>query len=54
VRLPHGAYAALFGCALPEFVFAFLVAAWLIRSLVSALGRSGGGPGHQVPAASSR
>ena len=51
VRLPYGAYAALFGCALPEFVLAFLVAAWLIRSLAGALGGSGGGPGHHVPAA---
>ncbi len=49
VRLPYGAYAALFGCALPVFVLAFVVAAWLMRSLVSAFGGSGGGPGRQVP-----
>jgi len=52
VRLPHGAYLAIFGCVLPGLVLAFLAAAWLIRSLAGALGGSGGGPGTRVPAAS--
>jgi len=48
VRLPHGAYVAIFACALPQFVFSFLVAAWLIRAFAGALGGSGRGPGHRV------
>jgi putative effector of murein hydrolase LrgA (UPF0299 family) len=48
-HLPHGAYVALFGGALPGFFFVFLAAAWLMRSLAGALGGSGGGPGHHVP-----
>jgi hypothetical protein len=50
MRLPHGTYAALFGCALPSFFAAFLASAWLMRVLAGALGGSGGGPGHRVPA----
>jgi hypothetical protein len=49
VGLPYGAYAALFGCALPAFFAAFLAAAWLLRVLAGALGGSGGGGGHRVP-----
>ena len=50
MRLPHGTYVALFGCALPSFFAAFMASAWLMRVLVGALGGSGGGPGHRVPA----
>jgi hypothetical protein len=51
LALPHGAYLALFGCALPSFFAGFLVAAWLMRALAGALGGSGGGGGgHRVPA----
>jgi hypothetical protein len=50
VGLPHGTYAALFGCVLPSFFAAFLAAAWLLRVLAVALGGSGGGTGHRVPA----
>ena len=49
VRLPYGAYAALFGCVLPCFFAAFLAVVWLMRLLVGLLGGSGGG-GHRVPA----
>ena len=49
VGLPHGAYAALFGCALPGFFTAFLGAAWLLRVLARQLGGNGGGGGHRVP-----
>ena len=52
LRLPYGAYAALFGCALPAFFVAFLAAAWLMGLLAGAAGGSGGGPGHHVPASS--
>jgi hypothetical protein len=52
IRLPHGMFAALFGCTLPSFFAAFLAAAWLMRVLAGALGGSGGGPGHRVPAPS--
>jgi hypothetical protein len=48
--LPHGAYLALFGCVLPTFFAGFLAAAWLMRVLAGALGGSGGGGGHRVPA----
>ena len=51
--LPHGTYAALFGCVLPSFFAAFLAAAWLLRVLAVALGGSGGG-GHRVPAPARR
>jgi hypothetical protein len=50
VRLPHGAYAALFGCALPCFFGVFLAAGWTMRLLAGAFGGSGGGGGHRVPA----
>ena len=51
VQLPYGAYAALFGWALPSLFGAFLSAAWLMRLLAGALGGSGGGGGgHRVPA----
>jgi hypothetical protein len=50
VLLPYGAYAALFGCALPSFFGAFLSAAWLMRLLAGGFGGSGGGGGHRVPA----
>jgi hypothetical protein len=50
-RLPYGAYAALFGCALPCFFGAFLGAAWLLRVLAGAVGGSNGGGGIRVPAA---
>lgn len=50
VRLPHGAYAALFGCALPCFFGVFLSAGWMMRLLADAFGGSGGGGGHRVPA----
>jgi hypothetical protein len=51
LALPHGAYLALFGCALPSFFVGFLAAAWLMRVLAGALGGSGGGGGgHRVPA----
>jgi energy-coupling factor transporter transmembrane protein EcfT len=50
VRLPHGTYAALFGCALPCFFAAFLVGGWTMRLLVGRFGGSGGGGGHRVPA----
>jgi hypothetical protein len=48
--LPHGAYLTLFGCVLPSFFAGFLAAAWLMRVLAGALGGSGGGGGHRVPA----
>ncbi|HWJ32913.1 MAG TPA: hypothetical protein VNR59_11280 [Gaiellaceae bacterium] len=50
VRLPHGAYAALFGCALPCFFGVFLAAGWTMRLLADAFGGSNGGGGHRVPA----
>jgi hypothetical protein len=50
--LPHGAYLTLFGCVLPTFFASFLAAAWLMRVLAGALGGSGGGGGHRVPAPS--
>lgn len=50
IRLPHGTYAALFGCALPSFFAAFLASAWLMRVFAGTLGGSGGGGGHRVPA----
>jgi hypothetical protein len=50
IQLPFGTYAALFGCALPTFLVAFLASAWLIRVLAAALGGSSGGGGHRVPA----
>ena len=49
VRLPLGAYAALFGCVLPSFFAAFLAIVWMLRLLAGSLGGSGGG-GHRVPA----
>jgi len=50
IRLPHGAYAALFGCALPSFFGVFLAAGWMMRLLAGAFGGSGGGGGgHRVP-----
>lgn len=52
IRLPHGAYLALFGCVLPTFFVTFLAAGWLMRLLANALGGSGGGGGHRVPARS--
>jgi hypothetical protein len=48
--LPHGVYVTLFGCVLPSFFAGFLAAAWLMRVLAGALGGSGGGGGHRVPA----
>jgi hypothetical protein len=48
--LPHGVYLTLFGYALPTFFASFLAAAWLMRVLAGALGGSGGGGGHRVPA----
>jgi hypothetical protein len=50
VRLPHGAYAAVFGCALPCFFGLFLSAGWTLRLLAEALGGSNGGGGHREPA----
>jgi hypothetical protein len=50
--LPHGVYLTLFGCVLPSFFAGFLAAAWLLRILAGALGGSGGGGGHRVPAPS--
>jgi len=50
--LPYGAYVALFGCVLPELLFGFVVAAWLMRSCARAFGGSGGGPGIAVPTSS--
>jgi hypothetical protein len=50
LQLPHGAYVALFGCALPGFFGTFLSAAWLLRLLSGSFGGSGGGGGHRVPA----
>jgi hypothetical protein len=52
VRLPHGAYAALFGCALPCFFGVFLAAGWTLRVLANAFGGSNGGGGTHVPASS--
>jgi hypothetical protein len=52
IRLPHGTYAALFGCVLPSFFATFLAAAWLMRVFAGQLGGSGGGGGHRVPAPS--
>jgi hypothetical protein len=52
--LPYGAYLAFFLCILPSFFAAFLAAAWLIRLFAGALGGSGGGGGHRVPAPSRR
>jgi hypothetical protein len=52
MRLPDGAYATLFGCALPGFFATFLAAAWLMRVLAGALGGQGRGPGHRIPARS--
>lgn len=49
IRLPHGAYAALFGCALPCFFGLFLAAGWTMRLLAGAFGGSNGGGG--IPAA---
>jgi uncharacterized membrane protein YeiH len=49
VRLPHGAYAALFGVALPCLFGGFLAVGWSMRLLADALGGSGGGGGHRVP-----
>jgi hypothetical protein len=54
VRLPHGAYVALFGCALPCLVGVFLAAGWTMRLLAGAFGGSGGGGGHRVPARARR
>jgi len=50
-RLPHGVYAALFGCALPCFFGTFLAAGWLMRVLAARFGGSNGGGGIHVPAA---
>src|SRR4051812_32520213 len=50
LQLPHGAYAALFGCALPCFFGAFLAAAWMMRLLAGGFGGSNGDRGHYVPA----
>jgi len=50
LRLPHGAYAALFGCALPCFFALFLSAGWTLRLLAEALGGSNRGGGHREPA----
>lgn len=47
--LPHGQYAALFGCVLPSYFAAFLAAGWVMRLLAGALGGSGGGSGHRAP-----
>jgi hypothetical protein len=49
LRLPHGLYAALFGCVLPVFVSIFLAAGWLLRSLLSTIGGGSGGTGHRAP-----
>jgi hypothetical protein len=48
VRLPHGAYGVLLGCALPGFFASFLAAAWLLRVCAGMVGGSGGGPGEPV------
>jgi hypothetical protein len=50
LRLTHGAFAALFGCALPCLFGAFLSAAWMMRLLASGFGGSNGDRGHRVPA----
>jgi hypothetical protein len=50
MRLPYGAYAAIFGCALPSFFSAFLAVGWMMRLLSAAFGGSGGDGGHRVPA----
>jgi hypothetical protein len=50
LRLPHGPYAALFGCALPCLFGAFLAAAWMMRLLAGGFGGSSGDRGHHVPA----
>jgi hypothetical protein len=52
LALPHGVYLTLFGYVLPSFFAGFLAAAWLMRVLAGALGGSGGGGGHRVPAPS--
>jgi hypothetical protein len=50
VKLPFGIYAALLGCILPGFFSIFLAGAWLIRSVLGAIGGSSGGTGHGVRA----
>ena len=48
LRVPNGAYLALFGCVLPSLFAIFLAAVWLMRVLAGQFGGSGGG-GHRVP-----
>ena len=48
--LPHGRYAAVFGCVLPSFFVTFLTAAWMLRLLAARFGGSNGDRGHRVPA----
>jgi hypothetical protein len=50
ITLPYGIYAALLGCILPTFFLIFLAGAWLLRSLVDAIGGGSGGTGHSVKA----
>jgi hypothetical protein len=50
VALPYGIYAALLGCILPTFFSIFLAGAWLLRSLLRAIGGGSGGTGHSVKA----
>jgi hypothetical protein len=50
VALPYGIYAALLGCIFPTFFSIFLAGAWLVRSLVAAIGGGSGGTGHSVKA----
>jgi hypothetical protein len=50
LELPYGIYAALLGCILPAFFSIFLAGAWLVRSLVGAMGGGSGGTGHSVKA----
>lgn len=55
LALPHGTYFTLFGCVLPGLYLVFLFAGWTLRQVANVLGgRSGGGPGHRVPAHASR
>jgi hypothetical protein len=50
VKLPYGIYAALLGCILPAFFSLFLAGAWLVRSVLGAIGGGSGGTGHSVKA----
>lgn len=51
VSLPEGRYVTLLGVVLPGLYLVFLFVAWTLRLFAGLLGgRSGGGPGHHVPA----